>query len=353
MSIIVNLIIFIIILTIIIAFHEFGHFLFAKICGVYVYEYAIGMGPKLFSKKIGETVYSIRAIPIGGFCQLAGEDLDEDDNKKVPKKRRLQNKTPLQRFLIMFFGPMNNFILAVVVLFFLALIWGGSTMSPVVTEVEKNSAAQISGIEKGDKILKINDHKIVTSDDISLFLAVADPKSGSSFEVEHKNGENETIKVKPKKIKVKGKEGYKYGIGMQQAKTKGFVSAIVYTYKKTVSIFKQMFITVGYLFAGKIRLSQLSGPVGIYSIVGQSRAAGGFANLLYLMAFLSINVGFINLLPIPAFDGGHILFIIIEIIKGSPVKPELENKIHAVFLILLMLLMLVVTFNDVLNLFRG
>ena len=172
MSIIVNLIIFIIILTIIIAFHEFGHFLFAKICGVYVYEYAIGMGPKLFSKKIGETVYSIRAIPIGGFCQLAGEDLDEDDHKKVPKKRRLQSKSPFQRFLIMVFGPMNNFILAVVVLFFLALIWGGSTMKPVVTEVEKNSAAQISGIEKGDKILKINDHKIATSDDISLFLAV-------------------------------------------------------------------------------------------------------------------------------------------------------------------------------------
>ena len=112
-----------------------------------------------------------------------------------------------------------------------------------------------------------------------------------------------------------------------------------------------MFITVGYLFTGKISLSQLSGPVGIYSVVGQQRSAG-IANLLYLMAFLSINVGFINLLPIPAFDGGHILFIIIEKIKGSPIKPELENKIHAVFLILLMLLMVVITFNDVLRLFK-
>ena len=107
-----------------------------------------------------------------------------------------------------------------------------------------------------------------------------------------------------------------------------------------------MFITVGYLFTGGIKLKQLSGPVGIYSIVGQQRAAG-IASILYLMAFLSINVGFINLLPIPAFDGGHILFIIIEKIKGSPIKPELENKIHAVFLILLMLLMVVITFNDV------
>ncbi len=123
-----------------------------------------------------------------------------------------------------------------------------------------------------------------------------------------------------------------------------------YTFKKTVSIFKQMFVTVKYLVTGGISLSQLSGPVGIYSIVGQTRSAG-IANVLYLMAFLSINVGFINLLPIPAFDGGHILFIVIELIKGSPVKPEIENMIHTIFLFLLMLLMVVITINDVIKLF--
>lgn len=352
MSIIINLIIFILILTVIIAFHEFGHFLFAKLCGVYVYEYAIGMGPKIFSKQIGETVYSIRAIPIGGFCQLAGEDLDADDNKKIKKDRRLQNKTPFQRFLIMFFGPMNNFILAIIILFLIALIWGGTTMNPVVSEVEEKSAAEIAGIRVGDEVITINGHKISTSDDISLYLAVADPKKGSAFKVEHDNGTYDNIKVIPKKIKVDGKDTYRYGIGMQQEKIKGFGNAIVYTFKKTCSIFKQMYITLGYLFTGHIKLNQLSGPVGIYSVVGKSREAGGLANILYLMAFLSINVGVINLLPIPAFDGGHILFIIIEIIKGSPVKPELENKIHFIFLILLLLLMLVITFNDVLNLFR-
>ena len=139
---------------------------------------------------------------------------------------------------------------------------------------------------------------------------------------------------------------------MQQEKTKGFGNAFVYTFKKTCSIFKQMYITLGYLFTGHIKLNQLSGPVGIYSVVGKSREAGGLANILYLMAFLSINVGVINLLPIPAFDGGHILFIIIELIKGSPVKPELENKIHFIFLILLLLFMLVITFNDIVNLFK-
>ena len=111
-----------------------------------------------------------------------------------------------------------------------------------------------------------------------------------------------------------------------------------------------MFVTIGYLFTGGIKVTQLSGPVGIYSIVSETRT-GGLANVLYLTAFLSINVGFINLLPIPAFDGGHILFILIELLKGSPVKPEVENKIHTIFLILLMGLMLLITFNDILKLF--
>ena len=350
MSFIINLLLFIVILGVIVFVHEFGHFIFAKITGVYVYEFAIGMGPKLWSKQGKETEYSIRAVPIGGFCQLAGEDLDDDDIKKVPKKKRLQSKTPWQRFLIMVFGPMNNFILAVILLFFIALVWGGSTMSPVITEVEKGSAAQEVGMEKGDKVVEINKHKVSTSDDISLYLAIADPKKKNTIKVEKESGEEIAYKLKPKKIKENGQESYRYGIGIKQKKTKGVGQAFVYTFKKTGSIFKQMYITLAYLFTGGIKLNQLAGPVGIYSIVGEQSKAG-IANLLYLMAFLSINVGVINLLPIPAFDGGHILFIVIELIKGSPVNPEIENKIHMVFLILLMLLMVVITFNDILRLF--
>ncbi len=350
MSIIINLIIFVLILGIIVLVHEFGHFIFAKIAGVYVYEFAIGMGPKLFGKKIGETEYSIRAIPIGGFCQMAGEDLDDDKDKKIPKNKTLQAKSAWQRFLIMFFGPCNNFILAVLLLFLIALIWGGTTMDPVFTSIEKGSVAYKAGIEKGDKVLSINGHKVTTSDDLTLYLAVANPKEKNEIKVLKENGKEVTYKVKPEKIKVKGETSYKYGVGIKQEKTHGFIEALKYTGRKTVSIFKQMFITIGYLFTGGIKLNQLSGPVGIYSIVGESSKAG-FANLLYLMAFLSVNVGVINLLPIPAFDGGHILFIIIEKIKGSPVNPDLENKIHAIFLMLLMGLMVIITFNDILRLF--
>ncbi len=351
MDIIINLLVFILVLGIIVLVHEFGHFIFAKMNGVYVYEFALGMGPRICGFKGKETEYNIRAIPIGGFCQLAGEDLDSDDSNNVPKERRLQSKKAWQRFLIMAFGPLNNFILAIILLFFIALIWGGTTMNPVITSIEGDSVSAKAGLEKGDTILKINGHKITTSDDISLYLAIANPEKKNTIEVKKSNGDKETYQIKPKKVEKKGKTSYVYGIGIKQKRTHGLGNSFAYTYKKTKSIFKQMWVTVSTLVTGGIKLSQLSGPVGIYSIVGEQRS-GGVANVIYLIAFLSINVGFINLLPIPAFDGGHILFILIELIKGSPVKPEIENKIHTIFLILLMLLMIVITFNDILRLFK-
>lgn len=349
MSVILNIILFILILGFIIFVHEFGHFIFAKLTGVYVYEFALGMGPKIYGKKGKETEYTLRAIPIGGFCQLAGEDIEDDELKKVPKKRRLQSKTCFQRFLIMFFGAGNNFISAILILFFMALIWGGSTLDPVITNVEKDLPAAEVGLKKGDVITEINGSKVSTSDDISLFLTVADPEKKTTIVVD-RDGKELTFKVKPKKIKEEDTTTYRYGIGMQQEEMHGFINAIKYTFRKTGALFKQMAYTVGYLFTGGIKLNQLSGPVGIYSIVGEQSKAG-FDSILYLVAFLSINVGFINLLPLPAFDGGHIVFIIIEKIKGSPVSPELENKIHAIGLMLLMVLMLVITINDVLRLF--
>ena len=350
MSFIFNLILFILILGVIVFVHEFGHFTFAKLTGVYVYEFAIGMGPKIWSKKGKETEYSLRAIPIGGFCQLAGEDLEDDDLKKVPKKKRLQSKKWWERFLIMFFGAGNNFIFAILVLFFMSLIWGGTTMNPVITGLEEEYPAAVAGIEVGDTIKEINGHKISTSDDVSLYLAIAKPTKKSTFVVEKENGKIKTYKFKAKEIKNKDATSYVYGISIEQKATKGFINAFKYTFKKTKSIFKQMGITVFELFTGGIGLNQLSGPVGIYSVVGETSKAG-IDSLLYLTAFLSINVGFINLLPIPAFDGCHILFILIELIKGSPVDPELQNKISTVGMLFLLLLMFVITVNDIIRLF--
>ena len=343
----VTLILFIILLGSIIFIHEGGHFLFAKLTGIYVYEFALGMGPKLFSFKKGETVYSLRAIPIGGFCQLAGEEGEDED---LPKDRTLPGKKPWQKFLVMFFGAGFNFISAILVLFFISLVWGATSTEPILSSVEKDTPAYEAGLRKGDEILEINGHDIWTIDDISLYITIADPTDATEFKVKKEDGSVETYKIKPEKTKVDDEERYIYGIGMQGEERHGLGAALEYTVVKTGSLFKQMGVTLLNLFTGGIRLSQLSGPVGIYEVVG-AQASGGLASLLYLFSFLSINVGFINLLPLPAFDGGHILFIIIEKIKGSPVKPETEAKFHAVGLFLLMLLMIYVTFYDILRLF--
>ncbi len=346
-----NLIYFIIILGIIVLVHEFGHFIFAKLFGIYVYEFAIGMGPKLFhwKSKKGETEYSIRAIPIGGFCALAGEDLDSDDQEKVPEDRRLQSKPVWQRFLVMFFGAGNNFILAFLLLLIIAFGWGAVSSKPIVSELVSGNPAEEAGIEVGDYILEINGHKVKTSDDVSIYLQVEDKSKPITFTVE-RDGRELDIDVTPLKEEVDGSTIYRVGIISEGEVERGFVASIQYAFTKMGSLFRQMVITLKGLFTGGLSVNQLSGPVAIYSIVG-TQASAGFENILYLIALLSINVGFINLIPLPAFDGGRILFLIIEKIKGSPVKPETENKIHTIGFILLLALMIYITFNDILKLF--
>ena len=352
MNFIINLLLFILILSVIVAIHEFGHFIFAKIMGVYVYEYAIGMGPKIWSHKPknSETVYSIRAIPLGGFCSLAGEDTDADDSEKVPEDRRLQAKPAWKRFLIMFMGPGFNFLLSFVVLLSVSLVCGSRTYAPIIATVTEDTPAYNAGITSGDKVLYIGKHKIKTLDDITLYLTLSDKTKKTTFKVEKEDGTVEEYSIKPKKTTVNKKTTYVYGIGLKNEKTTGVINAFKYTFVKMGALFRQMFVTIGALFTGGVSVNDLSGPVGIYSIVGEY-AKSGASELLFLMAYLSINVGFLNLLPIPAFDGGHILFILIELIRRKPVKPEVENMIHTIGLFLLMALMVYVTIHDIIRLF--
>jgi len=345
-----TLIYFIIILGIIVLVHEFGHFIFAKIFGVYVYEFSIGMGPKIFSKKDkkGETIYSIRAIPIGGFVQLAGEEIDDD--KTVPQDRKMYSKPAWQRFLIMFFGAGNNFILAFVLLFVYALIWQAPTMDPIISEVTRDYPGQIAGLEAGDMILEVNGHTIKTVDDVQVYLTLSSDGNAVEFKVRKDDGSIKEYNVTPQKEKVDGVESYKFGLTLMTETEKGVVPSIKYAFTKFGAMFKQMIIVVKSLFTGALSLNNLSGPVGIYSIVGETSSTG-FSGIVQLIALLSVNVGFINLLPFPAFDGGRILFLIIEKIKGSPISTKVENIIHSIGFILIILLLLYVTFNDILRLF--
>lgn len=345
-----TIIYFILILSVIIFIHELGHFIFAKKAGIYVYEFAIGMGPKVYSKKSkkGETEYSIRLIPLGGFCSMAGESTE--DEKTVPKDRLLQNKTWLQRFMVMFAGPLFNFILAFILLMIIGLVYGAPITKPVIGAIENNSPAQKAGLDVGDTILSINDKKVHNWDQVMMKLQLINNDKEVNFKIKTEDNKEANIKIKPKKIVDDNVVSYHFGIGTGNKKEYGIMSALSYSVSKLGSLTQSMVSVIGGLFTGKVSVSNISGPVGIYSVVGQ-QAKAGFSNILYLTAFLSINVGFINLVPFPAFDGGRILFLIIEKIKGGPVDAKLENMLHGIGFFILIGLMLLVTFNDILRLF--
>lgn len=345
-----TIIYFILILGGIVFFHELGHFLFAKKAGVYIYEFSIGMGPQLFKwkSKKDETMYSIRLLPIGGFVQMAGEEIDPDEN--IPKEKRMQSKTWLQRFSIMIAGIFFNFVLAIVLLFVVGLINGTPQKETYIGVIDKNSSAYNAGLRENFEILQVNGKKASTKDILSLEL-IANVKKEVEVKYKDENGNVEIAKFKADTIDENGTTNYKYGFSLINQKQRGFFSSIKYAFTKTIELIEYMFFVIWYLITGKISLTNLSGPIGIFTMVGET-AKEGLINLVYLMAIISVNVGFINFLPLPAFDGGRILFLIIEKIKGSPVNPKIENIIHTVGLGLLMLLMVFITYNDILRIFR-
>ena len=341
---------FIVILGGIVLVHEFGHFIFSKMFGVYVYEFSIGMGPKLIhiKKKNWETEFCIRAIPIGGFVSLAGEDAD--DNSKIPKERMLYSKPVWQRLLIMIAGAMNNFITAFVLLFIMALIWGSVSTKPIVANVNEGYPAYTAGIHEGDRVLKIDDHKISSFSEMQLYIQTSDGNE-MTFLLRDKNGNEREVIVKPDTVTDdNGNTSYIVGVSLDSTVKHGFVNSLSYAGETTVSLYKLMLVTLKQLFTGGVSVNDLSGPVGIYTVV-DSQAKQGIQSLIYLMAYLSMNVGVINLLPFPAFDGGRVLFLIIEKIRKKPIKREVEGIVNTIGFTILMLLMLYVTFNDILRLF--
>ncbi|MBQ2872538.1 MAG: RIP metalloprotease RseP [Bacilli bacterium] len=344
-----SLIWFILILSAIVAVHEFGHFIFAKLSNIYVYEFSIGMGKKIFGKKRkgGETEFCLRMVPLGGYVMIAGEDVEDD---KIPKKRQMCNKGFWSRFLVLFAGAFFNFIFAFLILFISALIYGAVSTKPYIGEVSPEYPAYTAGIESGDLVLSIDGNKVNNWDQGLVMLQTTNGEA-VVFKVEKADGRVIEYTVEPKKVTdEEGNESYKFGIATQYDKEYGFVPSIKYAVNKTVSLFGSMWDTLKYLFTGKVGVNQLSGPVGIYSVV-DSQAEQGLEAILYLVAYLSINVGIINLLPFPAFDGGRILFLFIEKIFKKPVSKKVENIIHSVGFFLIIGLLIYVTFNDILRLF--
>ena len=340
------------ILGIIILIHEFGHFIFAKKSGVHIYEFSMGMGPLIFQKKGKDGInYSVRLLPIGGYVQMAGEVYEDDDLEKIPKEKFMCNRPWYQRIMVIIAGVVFNFILALFLLLVIAGIWGAPTNKTVIAEVSPEFPVAKAGIVAGDTITAVNGKKATTWDKTQLLLTMKSKDDIYKIEVKHADGTTDTYDVKPETVEdEKGNETKVFGVSIKQDIKKGVGVSLKYAFTKFGTLVESMAIVVGGLFTGGLSLKALSGPVGMYEIVGQ-QAQAGIQNILFLIAYLSINVGFINILPFPAFDGGRAMFMIIEKIKGSPINSKFENACHTVGFVLLIILMLVVTCQDILKLF--
>jgi len=345
-----TLIYLIIILGLLILVHELWHFITAKKSNVHIYEFALGMGPQIF-KRTGKdgVVYSIRAFPIGGFVQMAGE-VDEDD-KDIKKDRFMCNRPWYQRLAVLLAGVIMNFILALVLLFISALIWGSVKSTPTISKVEKDYPMALAGVIAGDEIMEINGYETKTWDKANVVLNLKDKDGIYEFKIKKTDGSIKNYSITPKLLKNEdGEEQKVFGLSISSVREKGFVNAIKYSFKKFGDIVYSMTFVIAKLITGELSLKALSGPVGMYSLVGDT-VKYGLENVIYLVALLSINLGFLNVLPFPAFDGGRVLFLVIEKIKGSRVDTKIEGIIHTVGFALLMILMVYITFQDILKFF--
>ncbi len=408
---------FIVIFGALVFFHELGHFIFAKRAGILCREFAIGMGPKVFSYKKGETVYNIRLLPIGGYVRMAGEDPEmieikpgyrigllfnkeeivtkiilnnkekypdcriveveyadiekdliikgypDDDQENLqtfsidpkavivengvesqiaPLDRQFATKTLGQRFMAIFAGPMMNFVLAFVVFVLIALLQGVPTNEPKLGEITPDGAAKAAGLKEGDIVQSIDGSEISSWSDVVEIIR-KNPNKKLEFSI-IRNGEEMELFVTPDTKTVDGQE---IGIiGVFSPVEKSPIQAVTAGAKETYFWTTQIFVMIGKLVTGQFSIDALSGPVGIYYSTDEVAKSGIF----YLMKWagiLSINLGIMNLLPIPALDGGRLMFFAVEAVRGKPIDRQKEGMVHFIGFALLMLLMLVVTWNDI------
>ena len=314
--------------------HEFGHFITAKACGVKVNEFAIGMGPAFFQIERGETTYSLRVFPIGGFCAMEGEDEDSDD------PRAFNNKPAWQRAIVLAAGSAMNVITCIVLLVAVYLIVGAATTT--IGTVSDGYPAQEAGIRAGDRLVSIEGSEIKTWNDVSL--NVPGEEAGTVKVVVDRDGKELTFNVGTKY----NEESGRYILGVKTKVVHSPVQAVAGGFKGTWNLTKFMYSTLKQLFTGEVSTKELSGPVGIVYAVNTT-ASTGFMNVVYLAALLSLNLAIINMLPFPALDGGRLLFLAIRKITGRRVTDKMEGYVHLAGMVCLFALMIYVTFNDVIR----
>ena len=339
----------ILILGVLIFIHELGHFVAAKCFGVYVEEFALGMGPAILKKQGKETLYSLRIFPLGGYCAMRGE------NETVSEDGSFSALAPWKRFIVLFAGAAMNILLALILFMVICFSQKGVITNKIGSVAGCDVPASV--FEVGDEIIKMDSTRVNIYSDIRLKMLA---NKGEAVDVTVlRNGEKLTFNLTPYKTK----EGYKFGFSPMVVKNTPFMALKCGFYETAFSI-KSVFWTIGQLITGNIGLDSVAGPVGVATVVDDvvdstmdienknERYYVLFLNILNLMALIGANLGVMNLLPLPALDGGRILFVLIEMIIGKKVPEKFEAAVHAAGFVLLMIMAVVITGSDIIKLFK-
>ncbi|TCT15063.1 regulator of sigma E protease [Natranaerovirga pectinivora] len=330
------------IFTLVVLVHEFGHFIVARKNGIFVEEFAIGMGPKVIGVKGKETLYSIRLLPLGGFCKMLGEDDEVED------ERAFNKKSVLARMATIGAGPFFNFILAFIASLLVVGIFGFTDTT--VYDVEPNAPAGIAGVQPGDTIVRINNKSVNTRNEINLFITVEQGRA-LDFQLE-RDGQLYNTTIQPVQV-----DTNVFLIGITMQSQRGNLLEVlqygVYEFRYWV---RYISASLRMIFTGNVGREDVAGPVGLVNFVSEGYQAGvqgGALNAIYVLLFfiilISFNLGVMNLLPIPALDGGRLIFLILEGIRGKPINRDKEGFIHFIGFAFLMVLMVFLLFNDIHN----
>lgn len=335
----------------IIFFHEFGHFLMAKISGIRVNEFAVGMGPKLFSFKRGETLYALRLLPVGGYCAMEGEDEDSDD------ERAFNNKPVSRRILVVVAGGVFNIIIG----FFMMMIVLGQQNVYATTEIAQfadDSKLEAAGAMVGDTITEIDGYKIYTDRDLSFALSMANPDS-VSIRLQRNGTKVDLGTITLNSTEYEGKRlvSMDFWVQPEQRTVLGLIRRSA---ADTLSMARMVLESLRGIVTGRFGLNEIAGPVGTAQAISQAAGAGlsqGFGqavnNILLMIIMITVNLGVVNLLPLPALDGGRLIFLLWEAVTRRPVPQKYEGYVHAAGFALLMLLMVVITFSDITRIVQG
>ena len=334
----ITLISSLLVFLLVVMLHEFGHFSIAKLSGIKVNEFSIGMGPKIYQKQKGETFYSLRALPVGGYVAMEGEEENSHD------PRAFNNVSIVKRMAVVLAGAFMNFVLAFIAftLIFSIVGYGSSEIEKVIS----NSPADKAGIQSGDLIIKINENKVKDIYDINSIIS-KNQKEEMNFQI-NREGNILNVKIKPEY----SVENQMYLIGITSKLDHSILKSISLGANRTLEMSKLILKSIKMMFSGSFKMEYLSGPVGVVQLIG-SESSKGFLNFLQILGLISVNLGVFNLLPIPALDGGKFLFLLIEALRGKPIDEKIEQGLSLIGISLLFSLMIYVTiFNDIGRLFN-